>query len=80
METEQGWDKEIKKYFRKILYSISWGLIWLLSLLTIGIYYKLAFIGKNPIGYNIFFYSFFVVSLAALISYYLRVWKENGKV
>jgi len=79
METERGWDKEIKKYFRKILYSISWGLIWLMSLLTLGIYFKLAFIGKNPIGYNILFYSFLVCSLVALIYYYIRVWKENGK-
>jgi hypothetical protein len=79
METERGWDKEIKKYFQKILSSISWGLIWLLSLLTLGIYYKLAFIGKNPIGYNIFFYSFTICSLAALIYYYLRLWRRDGK-
>jgi hypothetical protein len=79
METEQGWDKEIKKYFRKILSSISWGLIWLISLLILGIYYKLAFIGKNPIGYNIFFYSFMISSLAALIYYYLHLWGRDGK-
>ena len=79
METEQGMDKEMKKYFRKILNSLSWGLIWLLSLLTLGIYYKLAFIGKNPIGYNLFFYGFFTVSLVVLIFYYLRVWKDGGK-
>lgn len=79
MQTESGWDKEVVKYFLKILYSISWGIIWLMALLTLGVYYKLAFIGKNPIGYNILFYSFFICSLVVLIYYYRRVWKENGK-
>jgi hypothetical protein len=79
METEQGMDREMKRYFRKILNSISWGLIWLIALLTLGIYYKLAFIGKNPVGYNILFYGFFICSLAALIYYYLKVWKDGGK-
>ena len=79
MEPEQGMDKEVKKYFRKILNSISWGVIWLLSLLTLGIYHKLAFIGKNPIGYNILFYSFSVISLIGLIYYYFRLWKDGGK-
>jgi len=72
-------DKEVKKYFRKILSSISWTLILLIAALASGLYYKLAFIGKNPILYNILFYSFFLIGLAGLVYYLVKTWKNDGR-
>ena len=76
---EGGMDKEVKKYFRKILYSISWALILLIAALTFGLYYKLALIGKNPILYNILFYSFFLIGLVCLVYYLVKTWKNGGR-
>jgi hypothetical protein len=72
-------DKDVKKYFMKVLHSLSWGLIWLIFVITAGIYNELAFTGGKPILYNILFYLFFIISLASLIYYYYKTWKNNGK-
>ena len=76
---EQGMDKEVKKYFRKILYSISWALILLIAALTFGLYYKLALIDKNLTLYNILFYSFFLIGLVCLVYYLIKTWKNGGR-
>lgn len=70
-------DKDVKKYFIKILYSISWGVIWIMAFISLGIYNELAFIGGKPILYNILFYVFISVTLGALIRYYYKTWKGN---
>jgi hypothetical protein len=72
-------DKEVKKYFRKILYSISWSLILLIAALTFGLYHQLAFIGKNPSLYNILFYCFFLIGLTFLVRYLIRTWRNGGR-
>jgi hypothetical protein len=74
---EQGFDKDVKKYFLKILSSISWGLILLMTALTVGVYYKLAFIGPNPGWYNIVFYSLFLAGIILYIFYLLRTWRKE---
>ena len=76
---ERGFDKEIRKYFRKVIYSISWGLILLMAALTLGIYHKLAFIGPNPIIYNVLFYGLFIAGLVVFIFYLIRTWKNGGR-
>lgn len=72
---ERDDDKDVRKYFRKILYSISWGLIWMVAFIKLGIYNGLAFIDGKPILYNILFYFFISLALAVLIRYYYRTWK-----
>jgi Na+-transporting NADH:ubiquinone oxidoreductase subunit NqrE len=76
---ESGFDKDVKKYFLKVLYSISWGLIWMVAFITLGIYNGLAFVDGKPILYNILFYVFITAGLVALIYYYYRLWKSGGK-
>ena len=76
---ESGFDKDVKKYFIKVLYSLSWGLIWMIAFITLGIKYELAFFGDKPIIYNILFYLFISLSLIALIYYYYKTWKDGGK-
>ena len=73
---EQGWDPEVKKFFRKIISSFSFGLLWLISVVTAGLYFGLAHRDDLPILYNILFYVFLVVSLFALLRYLYKLWKK----
>jgi hypothetical protein len=73
---ESGWDPEVKKYFRKILSTISYGLIWLISIVYAGIYYKLAWQEDKPIIYVILFYAAAAVSFFFLLFYFYRLWKK----
>lgn len=73
-------DPEIKKYFRKILNSFVAGLLWLLAISTLGIYFELGFVGDGVRWYNTGFYLFFLASLIFLIRFYYRTWKEDFSV
>ncbi len=71
---EQGWDPEVIKYFRKILNTIVFGLLWLMAALTAGLYFGLAY--HPDILYEVLFYSGLSISLVLLIRYYYRLWKK----
>jgi len=71
---EQGWDPDVKKYFIKILNSISLGLLWMIACATAGIYFKLGY-GK-PAIYPILFYLAMALSLALLIRWFYRNWRK----
>ena len=71
---EQGWDPEVKKYLQRILSTIGYGLLWLMSGVTAGLYFGLA---HHPVAlYSVIFYTVFIVSLFLLIRYYYRIWKK----
>ena len=70
---EQGWDPEVSRFFRKILNTIAYGLIWLMAVLTAGLYFGLAYHSNRL--YSILFYGGLVVTLVLLIRYYYRTWK-----
>jgi len=76
MEQEQGWDPEVKKYFRKILSTISYGLLWLMIVVWAGIYHQLGWQDGKPLFYVIIFYVAAVASLGFLLFYYYRLWKK----
>lgn len=71
---EQGWDPEVKNYFRKILNTIGYGLLWLMAALTTGLYWGLAY-HPNKI-YSVIFYFGLLTTLILLIRYYYRMWKN----
>ena len=71
---EQGWDPEVKKYFRKILNTIGFGLLWLMTALTIGLYWGLAH-HSNKL-YTLIFYFGLLVSLFFLVRYYYKIWRK----
>lgn len=73
---EQGWDPEVKNYFRKILNTISFGLIWMMTMAALGLYFGFAYAGDKPIIYPILFYSFMSVTFFFLIRYYYNTWKK----
>jgi hypothetical protein len=70
---EQGWDPEVTKFFRKIINTIAYGLLWLMAVLTAGLYLELAYHSKTV--YVVLFYTGLVISLGLLIRYYYRIWK-----
>jgi len=73
----EGFEPEVKKYLRKILYSIFWGLIWMSVNVLGGLYWEYGIVdGKLSLA-NILFFVFFFLSLAVLLYYYYRTWKEK---
>lgn len=71
-------DPEVKKYFKKILSSFTYGLLWLQLIVTTGIYFKLAFVDHGLRWYNLAFYLGFLLSLLLLVRYYYRLWKPTA--
>jgi hypothetical protein len=74
---ERGWDPEIKKFLRKVIISLSLGLLWLIAGVTGGIYYELAYPNGKPILYTIFFYAGMAIALLLLIRFLFITWKKN---
>lgn len=73
---EQGWDPEVKKFFVKIINTISIGLFWLLSAATAGIYFKMGYRTDKP-WIMLIYYVLLLVTLYYLIRHLYRLWK-NG--
>jgi Na+-driven multidrug efflux pump len=73
---EQGWDPEVKNYFVRILNTIAYFLLWLMSAVTAGIYFRLGYRTEKPFIFTILFYVLLLTSLALLLRYYYRVWKK----
>jgi cytochrome c biogenesis protein CcdA len=76
-EYNQGMDPEMRKYFWKIVYSFSFGLVWMLTMAMSGLYFRLAIIEDSIRWYNIVFYFVFVVTLILLILYFFKSWKHK---
>lgn len=76
-EYEHGMDPEVKRYFRKIMNSFSWGLLWLLFTATTGLYFDLAVVHGRIDWYNIVFYVIAFITFVALIYYLYRVWSNK---
>jgi hypothetical protein len=72
---ESNWDPEVKKFFVKILNSISLGLFWMISAATTGIYLRLAYFDEKPVIYTILFYVIAAATLYLLIRYLYNLWK-----
>jgi hypothetical protein len=72
-----GWDPEMVSYFKKIVSSFSWGLLWMLTMSTAGIYFRLGLIDGHVEWYNILFYALFLVTLFLLIRYLYRTWRAH---
>lgn len=73
---EQGWDPEVKKFFRKILSTLSWGLLWMISI-SMCLYFNLGGGGERPLYAVIIFYVLAVATLFLLLRYYYRTWKDS---
>ena len=73
---EQGFDPEVKKYFRKIINSFSFGFLWIFGNVTAGLYFGLAYSEGKPLVYTVLFYVISVIALGLLLWYYYRTWRK----
>lgn len=73
----QGMEPEMKLFLKKILNSVSVGLIWLLINMTAGLFWGYAHINGKLSTKNIAFYSWMLISLALLIFYLVKVWRKK---
>ena len=73
---EQGFDPEVKKYFRKIITSFSVGFLWLFFNVIAGLYFGLGIRGEWPFIYNIIFYLLSLTTLVLLLMFYYRLWRK----
>lgn len=70
-------EPEARDFLKRVMQTVSVGLLFLLLHMTIGIYFNWAFFeGDIRIG-NIIYYIIFILSLAALIYYYYKLWKGH---
>ncbi|MBN8687390.1 MAG: hypothetical protein J0M10_10235 [Chitinophagales bacterium] len=74
---EQGWDDDVKRFFSKILNSVSLTLCWAIAAATAGIYFQLGWAGNKPVAYTLIFYIVLAVTLFLLVRYLYRTWR-NG--
>jgi len=72
----QGMDPEVKKYFRKIIYSLSFGLLWMTLNVMAGIYWGFGLIEGHLKFSNLLFFCWMLASLGLLLYYYYRTWRN----
>jgi hypothetical protein len=69
-------EPEIKEFLLRIAKTVFMLLLWMVVNSTIGIMFDLAFVHEKISLLNIIFYVWFVITLALLIWYYVRLWKK----
>ena len=77
-EYNTGMDPEVKRYFRKIISSLSFGLLWLMAVVTAGIFFHLGEVGDGMKWYNLVFYGAMVLTFVLLMRYLYRLWKRKS--
>ncbi len=71
------WDPEVKQFFRKILNSISLGLLWMIAALFTGIYFGWDNIYRKPVYVPIIFYAILISSFLLLLFRLYKIWKTK---
>jgi hypothetical protein len=74
-EYDQGMDPEVKRYFRKIINSFSFGLLWMITVATVGFFLEFAIPFHGWHIENFIFYALALLTFLLLIRYYVRVWR-----
>lgn len=70
-------EPEARDFLKRVMQTVSVGLLFLLLHMTVGIYFNWAFFeGSIRIG-NLIYYLIFILSLAGLIYYYYKLWKGH---
>jgi hypothetical protein len=77
-EYNSGMDPEMKQYFRKIINSLSYFILWLIFVLGIGLYFDLGRIVGNIDWINIIYYVLALISFMLLLRYLYRTWTRKN--
>ena len=70
-----GMEPEAQEFLKRIVQTVSVGMLFLLLHMTFGLYLNWAFFENKPRIGNIIYYIVFLASLAGLIYFYYRLWK-----
>ncbi len=70
-------EPEARDFLKRVMQTVSVGLLFLLMHMTVGIYFNWAFFENTPRIGNIIYYIIFITSLSALIYFYYRLWKGH---
>jgi hypothetical protein len=76
-EYNQGWDPEVRQYLKKVLNSFVIGAFWLLTIATLGLFMRMAYIIGDWHWHNTVFYSLFLISFVFLLRFFYRVWRRK---
>jgi hypothetical protein len=69
-------EPEVAAYLRRIVTTLSVGLLWMAVNSTIGIMYDYAFIHDHISKGNIIFYCWFLISLLLFLWWVIRLWSK----
>lgn len=70
-----GMEPEAQDFLKRIVQTVSVGILFLLLHMTFGLYLNWAFFEGAPRIGNIIYYIIFLASFAGLIYFYYRLWK-----
>jgi len=80
----EGIEPEVKNFLKRVLQTVSMGMLFLIVHMTFGLYLNWGFYEEEMTTGNLIYYIFFVTSFIALLYYYYRMWnthlshKKNG--
>jgi len=72
-----GIEPEIKEFLRRILQTVSMGMLFLLTHMTFGLYLNWGFYDEHISIGNIIYYIFLLASFGGLLYYYYRLWRKR---
>lgn len=72
-----SFDMGLLQFFIKIIRTVFIGLFWMMINIFIGLYLGFAVPAESTPGRLIFFYSWFVITLAAYIYLMWRMWRKK---
>ena len=69
-------EPDAKRLLKRVISTVSFGSLWLLTNMTFGIYLGWMFFEERMTPGNYMFYGFMLASLISLIRYLIRLWKD----
>ncbi|MEJ8841654.1 hypothetical protein WG954_04615 [Lacibacter sp. H375] len=70
-----GMEPEAQDFLKRIIQTVSMGILFLLLHMTFGLYLNWGFFEGSPGIGNIIYYIVFLASFAGLIYFYYKLWK-----
>ncbi|MBV8254631.1 MAG: hypothetical protein JO154_18665 [Chitinophaga sp.] len=72
-------DMDLLKYFIKIMRTVVVGFFWMMINVFLGLYLGFGVPEESTPGRMLFFYPWLIISLAALIYFFWRMWRKKEK-
>ena len=72
-----GIEPEVKDFLKRILQTVSMGMLFLIVHMTFGLYLNWGFYEEKISVGNVVYYFFLILSLVGLLLYYNKLWKSR---